>query len=267
MRHVIAGSIPFLPAILLVFPLAAASAAPSPAQAAESSLPDAPTQQQTVTLRDTPANILKDQAAIWSSPVHLRERDLRWLIPLGLATAVTITADHQIMSSEVSHEAKFNHDNVIASDVLTGALIAVPVALIGKGQWFNDDQGKEAGILGGEAIVDGVVVEQGMKLIFWRERPSADGAKGKFFQANAGVDSSFPSSHTVLAWSSAAALAGEYTSWWQQAGLYSMATGVTVTRVLGQQHFPSDVLVGSAAGWLVGHYVYRKHHKVRIPSY
>jgi membrane-associated phospholipid phosphatase len=150
---------------------------------------------------------------------------------------------------------------------LTGALIAVPVALMGKGQWFNDDQGKEAGILGGEAIVDGVVVEQGMKLIFWRERPSADGAKGKFFQASAGVDSSFPSSHTVLAWSSAAALAGEYTSWWQQAGLYSMATGVTVTRVLGQQHFPSDVLVGSAAGWLVGHYVYRKHHKVRIPSY
>jgi membrane-associated phospholipid phosphatase len=30
---------------------------------------------------------------------------------------------------------------------------------------------------------------------------------------------------------------------------------------LGQQHFPSDVLVGSAFGWMIGHYVYKKHHR------
>ena len=28
------------------------------------------------------------------------------------------------------------------------------------------------------------------------------------------------------------------------------------SRVLGHEHFPSDVIIGSAAGWLVGHYVY-----------
>jgi membrane-associated phospholipid phosphatase len=38
-----------------------------------------------------------------------------------------------------------------------------------------------------------------------------------------------------------------------------VSTGVSLTRVLGQEHFPTDVLVGSAAGWLIGHYVYRKH--------
>ncbi len=212
--------------------------------------PAAPGTGKAVTLRDTPLNIVKDQGAIWTSPVRLREGDLKWLVPLGLATAVAITTDHQAMSSEVSHDPKFNHDNVVASDVFTGALVAVPVLLIGKGQWRNDNQDKEAGILSGEALVDGVVVEQGMKLIFWRERPSADNAKGKFFQAGVGVDSSFPSSHSVLAWSSAAVLAEEYPSWWQQLGIYSMAAGVSVTRVLGQEHFPSDVLVGSAVGWI-----------------
>ena len=30
-------------------------------------------------------------------------------------------------------------------------------------------------------------------------------------------------------------------------------------RVLGQEHFPTDVLVGGAAGWLIGHYVFEKH--------
>ncbi len=109
----------------------------------------------------------------------------------------------------------------------------------------------------------GLVVEQGMKLVFWRERPSADNQRGKFFQTGAGVDSSFPSSHSLLAWSSAAVIAEEYPSRWTQFGVYSAATGVSLTRVLGQQHFPSDVLVGSAAGWLVGHYVYRKHHRIR----
>ena len=88
-----------------------------------------------------------------------------------------------------------------------------------------------------------------------------DHARGRFFQTGVGVDSSFPSSHSVLAWSSAAALAEEYPSRWVQFGVYSMATAVSVTRVLGQEHFPSDVLVGSAAGWLVGHYVYRAHHR------
>jgi membrane-associated phospholipid phosphatase len=42
---------------------------------------------------------------------------------------------------------------------------------------------------------------------------------------------------------------------------YGLATAVSLTRVLGQQHFPSDVLVGSAVGWLVGHYVFRKHRR------
>jgi hypothetical protein len=35
---------------------------------------------------------------------------------------------------------------------------------------------------------------------------------------------------------------------------------VTVTRVTGKQHFPSDVLIGSALGWYFGRQVYRAHH-------
>jgi membrane-associated phospholipid phosphatase len=63
-----------------------------------------------------------------------------------------------------------------------------------------------------------------------------------------------------VAWSSAAVLAEEYPSRLNQFAVYSIATGVSLTRVLGQQHFPSDVLVGSAFGWMIGHYVYKRHH-------
>jgi hypothetical protein len=35
---------------------------------------------------------------------------------------------------------------------------------------------------------------------------------------------------------------------------------ITVTRVTGKEHFPSDVVIGSALGWYLGRQVYRAHH-------
>jgi membrane-associated phospholipid phosphatase len=140
-------------------------------------------------------------------------------------------------------------------------MIAAPVGILGWGAFKNNPHAREAGLLGAEAMVDGVVVEQGMKLIFWRERPAVDNASGKFFQSSAGIDGSFPSSHTVITWASAAVLADEYPSTLNRILIYSAATGVSFTRVMAREHFPSDVLVGSATGWLIGHYVFRRHHK------
>ena len=230
-----------------------------------SALPDAPLpnsdEQESATLRGTPVRVLKDQAAIWTSPARIRKGDLVWLVPLAAVTGVGIATDHHAMASVVSHDAGFNNANVNASNVLVGGLIAAPVALFGVGYLKGNEHAREAGLLSGEALADGLVVEQGMKLIFWRERPAANDARGHFFQGSAGTDSSFPSSHSVLAWSSAAVMAGEYPSRWAQVGIYTMATGVSLTRVMGQEHFPTDVLVGSAAGWLIGHYIFRTHHR------
>jgi hypothetical protein len=227
-------------------------------------IPDAPKPQvqtgKPVTLSETPKNFIQDQGAIWTSPVRVRERELKYLIPLGLATTVAITADHQAMSEVVSRDPDFNHKNVQVSNALTGGLLGAPVALFAAGQFAGNPHARETGILAGEAVLNGLVVEQGIKLMTWRERPAVNNAKGEFFQSSAGVDSSFPSSHSLLVWSSAAVMAEEYPSWWMQTGVYTLATGVSLTRVLGQQHFPSDVLVGSALGWMVGHYVHQRHH-------
>jgi hypothetical protein len=245
-------------------------------QSVDSGLPDAPQPQantthahatvddERVTLHNTPWRILEDQQAIWTSPVRLRAHDLEWGVPLLLVTGAAIATDHRAMIA-APHDPGLNHENLVASDILVGGFIAAPVLLFAKGQYHADPHARETGILGSESILDGLVVEQGMKFIFWRERPPVNSGRGRFFQSDAGFDSSFPSSHTVLTWSSAAVLADEYPSPWKQFGIYTLAGGVSLTRVLGQQHFPSDVLVGSAAGWLVGHYVYRKHHRFYRP--
>ncbi len=264
-------------ALLLALCTAAAGQSPSgpnPAPVVDSgSLPDAPASQpanpapakpddkNAVTLRGTPVSILKDQAAIWSSPVHIREHDLAYLVPLGLATTLTMTVDHQVMSSARLDDLSLNNHANTASNGLLGGFVAAPVIIYGLGHIHHDDHATEAGILAGEAMVDGLVVDEVMKAVSMRERPALDGAKGKFFQRSVGLDSSFPSTHSIIAWSSAAVIASEYPGYMTKITAYGLATGLSVSRVLARQHFPSDVLVGSAVGWLVGRYVFHKHRR------
>ncbi len=222
---------------------------------AQGKLPDAPE----LTVRHLPLDILKDQKAVWTSPARLRTRDLAWLAPLAAATAAAIATDSRTATTVVSRDPGFNQANVNLSNVLIGGFAATPAVLFGLGYYESDEHAREAGLLGAEALADGVVVEQGLKLVFFRERPFQDNGRGLFFQGSAGANGSFPSSHSVLAWATAAVLAEEYPSRWVQAGVYTAATATSLTRVLGEQHFPSDVLLGGAAGWLVGHYVAKKH--------
>jgi membrane-associated phospholipid phosphatase len=40
---------------------------------------------------------------------------------------------------------------------------------------------------------------------------------------------------------------------------YGLASTVSISRIGAQKHFPSDVLAGSAIGFLLGRFVYRQH--------
>ncbi len=254
---------PLLAVLVLGFGLGV-QAQIAPAPNGRASLPDAPSPQASpqddVSIGNLPRNFVHDQAAIWTSPKDVRTHDLTWLLPLAAATGTALGTDHYVMTKVVSTNPSFNQANINVSNAMIYSLVATPVVLYGFGRLEQDDHAREAGILAGEAMVDGVVVEQGMKLIFWQERPYQDDARGKFFQSSAGVDSAFPSSHTLIAFSAASALAAEYPSRWAQVLLYSGASGVGLTRVLGRDHFPADVLVGGALGWLIGHNVVRRHH-------
>jgi hypothetical protein len=263
----------YLPAMALALCASAAgqmTGGPDPLPDASSvSLPDAPLPQTAsqagdkdrVTLLNTPVNILKDQAAIWTSPARVREHDFAYLLPLALATAGAITADHQVMSSSKLNNTSLNNHADTASNGLLGGFVVAPVILYGLGGIHHDAHATETGILAGEAMVDSLVVDEVLKAATMRERPTLDGAKGKFFQTSVGLDSSFPSTHSIVAWSSAAVIASEYPGPITEIAAYGLAAGLSLTRVLGRQHFPSDVLVGSAVGWLVGRYVYHKHHR------
>lgn len=243
--------------------LACSAGAQNPAE----NLPDAPSPQNqtslsTVTVRGTPVRILKDQEAVWTSPARIRESNVLGPVVLVLATALVVTTDHQVMSSSRLQDPSLNNEATTASTGLLGGFVAAPVAIYGLGALHHGDHATETGILGGEAMVDSLAVSEVLKAVSMRERPTVDNAKGKFFQSSVGLDSSFPSNHAIVAWSSAAVIASEYNGLLTRVLAYGLATGVSTTRVLARQHFPSDVLVGSAVGWMIGRYVV--HHRRRL---
>ncbi len=226
------------------------------------SLPDAPQPQSTrppVTVHDTPRNILRDQVAIWTSPLKLRDSNAVGPIALVLGTTLAITTDHEAMTSVVSQDASLNNRADQASQALVGTLVAVPAALFTVGRMRHDDHASETGILGAEAVIDSLAVGEVGKLITRRERPDVDASHGKWFQSGVGFNSSFPSEHALVAWSAASVVAGEYPGFWKGTAIYGLATGVSVSRVMARQHFPSDVLVGSAVGWMIGRYIVHRH--------
>jgi membrane-associated phospholipid phosphatase len=236
------------------------------------SLPDSPTPQdaplpplpppskpEPITLSGTPKRILLDQKAIWTSPLHIRPVDAIWLLPLGAVTGTMIGSDQHTMNSLFNINANNrNHFNTF-SNVAVGTIAVMPASMYLWSLKHDAPQARETGLLSGEALIDSLAVSGALQLVFRRERPNVDNAQGKFFTASP-LNGGFPSNHAAAAWSMAAVIGDEYPGWLTRTAVYGLATGVSVSRVLAYQHFPSDVLVGSAAGWLIGHYVYRAHH-------
>jgi len=94
------------------------------------------------------------------------------------------------------------------------------------------------------------VAVQVLKFGAGRERPGAtmDG-DGGFNESG----SSFPSGHAIAAFTMASVLAHRYPqSKWADWGAYALATSVAGARFTAKEHFPSDLLIGSTLGELIG---------------
>jgi len=277
-------TLPLLFAALMLLPLKPAF---SQSFSSSTDLPDAPQPQQAVpqappaeessesihtyqpeniTIGSMPRRLLRDQKIIWTSPTRIRTKDAIWLVPFASATGLLIGSDQHTMTHLVNMNDKSrSRANTLSNGALVG-VIAIP-ALSYTWSLFNyAPQAHETGLLTAEALINAYAVNTGLKAVFQRERPLINNANGKFFTAgwNSG---SFPSNHSVLAWSTAAVFANEYPGWLTRTAVYGLASAVSVSRVLAEEHFPSDVLVGSVTGWLIGNYVYRAHHNYRLNPY
>jgi capsule assembly protein Wzi/PAP2 superfamily protein len=215
--------------------------------------------------RVTPKSVITslpgDQLAIWTSPRHLRPRDTAWLVPLGLTTAGLIGSDQHSMVRVHSNANVVSESSTFANAGL-GGMVALPAFMYVFGSLEDKPRMRETGLLAGEAAVNALAVNQLMKLAFARERPTPTDGAGRFFTTQ--KNASFPSAHAMLSWSIASVIAHEYPGPVSTGLAYAAAAAVSASRLSGRDHFPSDVLVGGALGWLVGRQMYRAHHDTSL---
>ncbi|MBZ5506717.1 MAG: phosphatase PAP2 family protein [Acidobacteriia bacterium] len=210
-------------------------------------------------------NLAYDQKAIWTSPFKARIEDLNWIVPLAGVSAGLLNADAE-MSSRIKGTGTFSKHSGTISNGGVAAALGGSGGLYLLGKLRHDDHQKETGILAIEAATDSLVVGEVLKAVTQRARPTDGNKQGDFFNSTSIANSSFPSAHALIAWSAASVLAHEYPGPLTQIFAYGLATGVSAARVSGRNHFPSDVVVGSAMGWLIGRQVYKAHHDAELPG-
>ena len=201
-------------------------------------------------------HIVEDQGWLFARPLHARKRDLVWAIPAGAAAALLLAGDRHNMEAHVHSNAGAMALGNSVSNASLAALAAIPAGLFVFGRLHHDRRLQATALLAGEAAAESATSAAALKLIFRRESPGQDAA-GRFFHSSV-TGGSFPSTHAMLGWSIASALAHRYPGWLTQAVAYSLAAASSVPRITSEEHFPADVFVGGVLGWFIGRHAFER---------
>jgi membrane-associated phospholipid phosphatase len=206
-------------------------------------------------------HVLEDEKGIVTSPLRVRTKDLLWIVPFGVATGVALHYDADALSSLGYDPSRQDTFNTISN---VGA-IYVPIAgIVGgyaAGAWRKDDYLQQTAVISAEAILDAQIINLPLKYALDRQTPMQGDGTGRFWPHGPSTwpdGQSMPSGHSLTAWSMAHVVAVRYPSWRVRLVAYGLAATVSASRVIARQHFPSDVVVGSTLGYMIGGYVVHK---------
>jgi membrane-associated phospholipid phosphatase len=208
-------------------------------------------------------DLAHDQAGIWTSPLRVNSHDAIWLVSFVGATGAAFAYDQDALRQVgTTNKSLTDKSETVSEFGSPYATFGEAGALYLFGALKHDDHLRETGLLGAEAVADASLVAGGLKLSTNRERPNEGIGTGRFWPHGTrdySLDSSFPSGHAAASWALARVIAAEYPGWLTKLGAYGFATAISASRITARQHFPSDVVVGSTFGFLIGGYVVRHH--------
>jgi membrane-associated phospholipid phosphatase len=152
-----------------------------------------------------------------------------------------------------------------------GSLI-IGVGLYAYGRLARNIRAADLGLHGTEALVTGEALGILLKGIVGRARPSVNLDEPRDYQSFRGFRKgddyqSFPSGHSIAAFSVAAAVTSETKRWWPRSVwfvaplMYGGAAVVGWSRMFDNQHWASDVITGAAIGTFAGLKVVHWHHQ------
>jgi membrane-associated phospholipid phosphatase len=212
-----------------------------------------------------PKYFIQDQKAIWTSPFHTAKSDIKYWVIFGGAVGGLIAADRHIEHALPTSPTSVSVSNWASRVGSAYTLVPLSAGFYFIGTKAHNDRLRETGLLCFETLIDSNVMVEAVKLVADRARPLQNNGHGGFEDGPSRWDSSFPSGHSINTWALASIVAHQYGHKKIVPILtYALATTVVVSRVGARQHFPGDVLAGSAMGWFIGDFVYGRRHNPEL---
>jgi membrane-associated phospholipid phosphatase len=225
-------------------------------------------QERMVSWKTIVPDLARDQRRVWSFPsVALRSKSRLPVLGVLAGTAALLMLDAKTAES-VRGTNVFNGFNRGLSGRNTAlATLAVPASLLGVGLIRRASYTQQTALLAGEAVADTEILTTVLKAVDRRLRPSDVPAHAGFTDtwfdqklSSVGGNGSFPSGHTVAAFSVATVIAERYrTHRWVPYAAYAAAGLIGFSRISLQSHFSSDVFMGAALGYSITHFIVLGH--------
>ncbi|MBI2686306.1 MAG: phosphatase PAP2 family protein [Acidobacteria bacterium] len=220
-----------------------------------------------VNIKTLPARFLSNEKDIWLSPIrpssYSSHAVKKYVIPFAAISLALIATDRKTAGGLPNTLDQSRWSGRVSQIGSWYTLGGIGGASYLAGRFAGDDHAKEAGLLSLEALGHAQVAAFALKQATNRERPTEHEGRGGFWRGG----TSFPSGHAASAFAVATVFAYEYreniavpiTS-------YSLASLVAVSRAGARRHWASDIFAGSALGFMVGRFTYRRNHNPELPG-
>jgi len=217
---------------------------------------------RSVSLRQLPGNILADQKDIWLFPTNLARGKHIWPTIAVVGITAGFVASDPYSAPPFRNTTSFSGFNRVFSSTNTGAFIAaVPAAMYGIGWIRKDSYAQETALLAGEAFADGFLIDLPLKAGTSRREPISYTGSGPYSDSflngthNPFHSGGFYSVHSMGAMAVATVIARRYRSHrWVPFVAYGLAGAISFSRVTRSNHFPADVFLGGAMGFVIARY-------------
>ena len=241
-----------LACVLLATPAAFAQDAPEATEETPSSVK---IEASGPSAKDIAKDIVRDQKQIWTSPFRITRRNAKWWLIFGGVTGFLIATDHRSSQQlpNTGDQLAFSRDVSRLGSEYT--LIPIAGGFLLGGILTNQSKLRDTGLLGAEALVDGLIVSEVLKTATRRQRPTEGDGGMHFFHGS----DAFPSGHTLESFALASVVARQYHDNKAIVILaYSLATLAGASRFSARQHSASDIVAGAAMGWFIGRHVFER---------
>ena len=226
------------------------------AQDAREAVKGTPPPDQTEPPRDSvkelAKNIVLDQKQIWTSPFRMTRQNAKWWLIFGAATGALIATDRRSSQLLPNTEDQVAFSRHVSELGAVYTLVPIAGGLYLGGFLTKQSKLRDTGLLGGEALVDGLIVSEVLKAATGRQRPLEGDGGVHFFHGS----DAFPSGHTIGSFAFASVIAHRYHDNKAVVILaYGLATMVGASRFGARQHSASDIVAGGVMGWFIGRHV------------